>query len=249
MAKQHGIIHFTGRLGDVVGFKSKSGDYFLRRHHQVSKEEWENDPRRAPNRKAAANFGSDSRFVTYIRHSLDPFLSLMADGRLHNRLQAQVAQARARCMRDNPQASLDLRKIAPAFSRFSLRKDMVLNDIALMQPEWRSLEDGTRILHIPKFKPSKNKWSRVHVEILRWHIALIPFHESEADAEVLAPQYLQSRWMPPSAISDVEFQIEIPKNAPPILVALGLEPAQGTPENHYPLRTLAVMEILEIIHP
>src|SRR5688572_18963861 len=130
MARQEGIFNFRGKLGNVVGVKTKNG-YFVRSLPDVPPEERASSPAYEPCRKSSGRFGENSTFGTYVRHTLADYLEFMADGGLNNRLLSMISAAREWCMKDNPNAPLDFRKIAPGLKRFSLRKGLCLNDIAI----------------------------------------------------------------------------------------------------------------------
>ncbi|MGO4293334.1 hypothetical protein [Chitinophaga sp. RAB17] len=78
MAKQMSIISFTGKLGNLIGYK-RNGNYFLRSMPQSVQQT-------AATRRASRRFGIASRKGAFIRHAFYPHLDIHCDGGHINRL-------------------------------------------------------------------------------------------------------------------------------------------------------------------
>ncbi|MDR6570558.1 hypothetical protein [Chitinophaga ginsengisegetis] len=78
MAKQTGILQFTGRLGNIIGYR-RNGSYFIRTMPETVRQT-------SATRKAAQHFGIASRKGKLIRHAISPHLDIRSDGALVNRL-------------------------------------------------------------------------------------------------------------------------------------------------------------------
>jgi hypothetical protein len=75
MAKQVGV-KFTGRLGDVVGYRSNmTGKYHLKKVPEFNYQSYKNDEKWANHRKNATEFTTASRYCTAIRRSMFRILS------------------------------------------------------------------------------------------------------------------------------------------------------------------------------
>jgi hypothetical protein len=249
MARQEGVFPFTGKLGKVVGIRGKNNKFFIRTLPDITPEQRAKDPVYEPCRKAATKFGEHAHLGTYIRHCLAAYLELMADGKLNNRLVQKITDARKQMMKDTPDAPLDIRRIAPAFRRFSLREDFCLNEIAPFKPDWTPAEENdTVLLHIPKLVPKGSRWRKVNPEIIRWHLAYIPLPAVLGQDITHPNRFFFSEWMDIDAVEPLVFALPKPKPSDsPALVALGYEAAQGNAELFYSLRTLGAMEILDIL--
>jgi hypothetical protein len=78
MAKQMSIIPFTGKLGQLIGYK-RNGQYFLR--------SMPDSVRQTPaSRRASRRFGIASAKGAFIRHAFYPHLDIRCDGGHINRL-------------------------------------------------------------------------------------------------------------------------------------------------------------------
>ncbi|MGO4292787.1 hypothetical protein [Chitinophaga sp. RAB17] len=78
MAKQMSIISFTGKLGNLIGYK-RNGQYFLRSMPQSVQQT-------AATRRASRRFGIASRKAAFIRHAFYGHLDIHCDGGHINRL-------------------------------------------------------------------------------------------------------------------------------------------------------------------
>lgn len=85
MAKQTGIITFTGRLGNLIGYR-RNGQYFLRSMPETVRQT-------AATRHAARNFGIVSNKGKLIRQAVVPHLDISRDGSLVNRLNKALISA------------------------------------------------------------------------------------------------------------------------------------------------------------
>jgi len=84
MAKQTGLLTFTGKLGNLIGYR-RDGNYFLRSMPQVVRQT-------VATRKASRNFGIASRKAKLIRQGLLPLLNIHPGGSLVNRLNKALIQ-------------------------------------------------------------------------------------------------------------------------------------------------------------
>jgi len=78
MAKQMSIIPFTGKLGNLIGYK-RNGKYFLRSMPECVQQT-------AATRRASRRFGAASRKGAFIRNAVYPHLDIHCDGGHINRL-------------------------------------------------------------------------------------------------------------------------------------------------------------------
>lgn len=84
MAKQTGLLTFTGKLGNLIGYL-RDGNYFLRSMPQVVRQT-------VATRKASRNFGIASRKAKLIRQALLPLLNIHPGSSLVNRLNKALIQ-------------------------------------------------------------------------------------------------------------------------------------------------------------
>jgi len=85
MALQTGVLKFTGRLQNVIGYR-RNGKYFLRSMPDKVRQT-------APTKRAARHFGMASRKGKLIRKAFRPQLDMRYDGTLVNRLNKLFIQA------------------------------------------------------------------------------------------------------------------------------------------------------------
>src|ERR1044072_1522311 len=85
MALQTGVLKFTGRLDNVIGYR-RNGKYFLRSMPEKVRQT-------ASTRRAARHFGMASRKGKLIRKAVRPYLDTRYDGTLVNRLNKLFIQA------------------------------------------------------------------------------------------------------------------------------------------------------------
>jgi hypothetical protein len=78
MAKQHSLITFTGRLGDLIGYE-RNGKYYLRRMPEIVRQT-------GATCRAAKRFGIASRKAGLIRHAFYNDLDIPCDSGHINRL-------------------------------------------------------------------------------------------------------------------------------------------------------------------
>jgi hypothetical protein len=78
MAKQMSVIPFTGKLGDLIGYK-RNGKYFLRSMPESVRQT-------TATRRASRRFGMASRKGAFIRNAFHPNLDIHCDGGHINRL-------------------------------------------------------------------------------------------------------------------------------------------------------------------
>lgn len=86
MAKQTGLFQFTGKLGNVIGYR-RNGNYFVRSMPVTVQQT-------SATRQASRNFGIASRKAKLIRQAIMPMLDLNCDGSLVNRLNKTLIQAK-----------------------------------------------------------------------------------------------------------------------------------------------------------
>lgn len=84
MARQTGILNFTGKLGNLIGYK-RNENYFLRSMPQSVRQT-------TATRKAARNFSIASRKGKLIRRAVMPHLDIRTDSALINRLNKALIQ-------------------------------------------------------------------------------------------------------------------------------------------------------------
>lgn len=87
MAKQTGLFQFTGKLGNVIGYR-RNGNYFVRSMPVTVQQT-------SATRRASRNFGIASRKAKLIRQAIMPQLDLNYDGSLVNRLNKTLIQAKS----------------------------------------------------------------------------------------------------------------------------------------------------------
>jgi hypothetical protein len=85
MALQTGVLKFTGRLDNVIGYR-RNGKYFLRSMPDKVRQT-------ASTKRAARRFGMASRKGKLIRKAVRPYLDMRYDGTLVNRLNKLFIQA------------------------------------------------------------------------------------------------------------------------------------------------------------
>ncbi|WP_142685797.1 hypothetical protein [Chitinophaga polysaccharea] len=85
MAKQTGINTFTGKLGNLIGYR-RNGQYFLRTMPETVRQT-------AATGHAARDFGLASRKGKLIRQAIVPLLNIPCDGSLVNRLNKALISA------------------------------------------------------------------------------------------------------------------------------------------------------------
>lgn len=84
MAKQTGILPFTGKLGNLIGYR-RNGSYFVRSMPEEVKQT-------TATRQSSRNFGVASRTGKLVRQAITPQLSIGRDGTLVNRLNKALIQ-------------------------------------------------------------------------------------------------------------------------------------------------------------
>jgi hypothetical protein len=99
MAIQTGLMTFTGKMGNVIGYR-RNGKYCFRSAPASVRQT-------SATRKAARNFGEASRKGKLIRHGLQNELEVRVDGTLVNRLNKALILADLRNFRFNKHTSLD----------------------------------------------------------------------------------------------------------------------------------------------
>lgn len=86
MARQTGILKFTGRLGGLSFYAHKHYGMLVRQANPVSAERVRTDPAFARTRESSSEFGSASRAAKLLRHGLRGFLQDVGTEHLDNRL-------------------------------------------------------------------------------------------------------------------------------------------------------------------
>ncbi|WP_142686126.1 hypothetical protein [Chitinophaga polysaccharea] len=86
MAKQNGLFQFTGKLGNVIGYR-RNGNYFVRSMPATVKQT-------SATRQASRNFGIASRKAKLIRKAIMPQLDINYDGSFVNRLNKTLIQTK-----------------------------------------------------------------------------------------------------------------------------------------------------------
>ncbi|MEZ2446188.1 hypothetical protein AB6805_30960 [Chitinophaga sp. RCC_12] len=85
MGKQVGVISFTGKLGNLIGYR-RNGQYFVRTMPETVRQT-------AATRHASRDFGIASRKGKLIRQAVTPHLDINRDGSLVNRLNKTLISA------------------------------------------------------------------------------------------------------------------------------------------------------------
>ncbi|SFD20412.1 hypothetical protein SAMN05518672_1011028 [Chitinophaga sp. CF118] len=84
MARQESLLKFTGKLGNVIGYRNKK-DYLLRSASSVVRQT-------SATKRAARDFGTASKAGRLIRHALSEFLQHSYDSSLTNRLNKTLGE-------------------------------------------------------------------------------------------------------------------------------------------------------------
>ncbi|SKC99027.1 hypothetical protein SAMN05660461_1340 [Chitinophaga ginsengisegetis] len=85
MAKQTGLLQFTGKLGNVIGYR-RNGSYFIRSMPDTVQQT-------TATRRASRDFGIASRKGKLIRRAITPHLAINPGGTLVNRLNKALITA------------------------------------------------------------------------------------------------------------------------------------------------------------
>lgn len=85
MAKQTGILLFTGKMENQVGYR-RNGNYFIRTMAQTVRQT-------GATRQSAREFGIASTKARLIRHAITPLLDIIPDNTCVNRLNKALIQA------------------------------------------------------------------------------------------------------------------------------------------------------------
>ncbi len=116
MGKQTGVIKFTGKLGNLVGYR-RNGKHCIRTMQETVRQT-------AATRQAARHFGAASRKGKLIRRATVPHLDIRCDGTLVNRLNRALVLAgkdnlqTLKGFRFNPHTGIDkLFPEAPAYTK------------------------------------------------------------------------------------------------------------------------------------
>ena len=88
MAKQEGIVQFTGTIGNLSFYRMKNGKYAARRKSGVSPERIATDPKFAKVRANGREFGQATRASKLIRTAFLPLMKNLADRDVSHRLNA-----------------------------------------------------------------------------------------------------------------------------------------------------------------
>ncbi|WP_296619277.1 hypothetical protein [Marivirga sp.] len=91
MARQKGIIKFTGKMDGVSFYKSKDG-YLARSSGGVDKERIKNDPAFQRTRENGAEFGRAGKAGRLLRTSVRPLLLKAADSRVASRMTREMVK-------------------------------------------------------------------------------------------------------------------------------------------------------------
>jgi hypothetical protein len=92
MARQQGILKFTGKLGGLSFYKHKQYGMLVRQSNPVSAERMRQDPAFARTRESASEFGMASKSAKLLRHGLLGFLKDVGTEQLDNRLMQHFLQ-------------------------------------------------------------------------------------------------------------------------------------------------------------
>ncbi|RPD38159.1 hypothetical protein [Chitinophaga barathri] len=138
MGKQTGLLQFTGRLGNVIGYR-RNGEYFLR----SAPEEVRQTP---ATRRASRAFGIASRKARLIREAIVPHLDVRHNSSLVNRLNKTVMLAG--------------KQFLPAIEGFRFNAHAGLEKLLPVPPVFT--QDG--VLRIPPQTPDK-PGKATHLEI------------------------------------------------------------------------------------
>lgn len=86
MARQSGVVQFTGRIGDLSFYHHKLYGYIARRKGGADKERISKDPQFERTRENASEFGAAVQAAKLIRHSVKGFLHVTGDPTVTQRL-------------------------------------------------------------------------------------------------------------------------------------------------------------------
>jgi len=100
MAKNIGIIKFTGKLGGLSGRDTAFGNV-IQTPGGFKSEAVKNEARYLPTRQLAAEFGRCSKIASLFRQLLLPYLKLLPDPYVYNHIQKRMAAIKA-CDVDSP---------------------------------------------------------------------------------------------------------------------------------------------------
>jgi len=91
MARQSGIIRFTGKMDGVSFYKSKDG-YLARKSGGVDKDKIKNDPAFQRTRENGSEFGRAGKAGRLLRTSVRPLLLKAADSRVASRMTREMVK-------------------------------------------------------------------------------------------------------------------------------------------------------------
>lgn len=157
MAVQTGIILFTGKLGNVVGYTLPGSDeHFLRSMP-------EHVERSYATKRSAMDFGKASKGGRLLRSALLGELEIPKDGKLVNRInKALLAILKADGNHLPGQRSILPRNL-PALTGFNLNKDTNLDQLLTFRPVLT--RDASGNIHLTVNPSAKKTKNTTHIEI------------------------------------------------------------------------------------
>ncbi|RPD42160.1 hypothetical protein [Chitinophaga barathri] len=156
MGKQTSLLKFTGRLGDVIGYR-RNGEYFVR----SAPEEVRQTP---ATRRASRAFGIASRRARFIREAIVPQLLLHCNGSLVNRLNKTIMRAG--------------RDFIPAVQGFRFNAHAGVENVFTIPPVFT--KDG--VLRIPPQPVSlRGKYTHLEISVITTRISFEERKVEETD--------------------------------------------------------------------
>ncbi len=249
MAKQFGVIHFFGKIGDVVGYRDANGVPRVRKNTNLNKERLHADPKFAGSRTAWPYLAMSSAAGAAIRHALFPLGSHNKDRQTATRLVSLCHRALRYFHPDETPEVFPFGQVKSSLEGFAFLKENCISRftgrIEATEPE---PETGTIDIRVNEWTISTHEAAAKYVTHFRWRVivAALPSHPTiQRHYEIF-----DSPWFPISEKQPWTCQVPYAEFLPEdghVIIAIASESAQicnGIYETLQPFKSLNILKII-----
>ncbi|MFC4212670.1 hypothetical protein ACFOWA_15850 [Pedobacter lithocola] len=177
MATLNGIVRFSGKVGDLIFYRSGKKDVVRRKSgtHQLSEN----------SKKSAKDFGEASRNAAYIRKAFAPMVKDYGYGDLASRLTKRLTSV----FKTIPNSTAGSKKLLEGnlklIEGFEFNADTRLDRLLIRQPKVSWLPDGLIELELPKIEMKHLVKTVIQADAFVMQVMVFNWNVHDGDYEIL----------------------------------------------------------------
>lgn len=233
MAKQEGIVKLSGRVGDLILYKTKEG-FSARLHRERPKEIFKNSPRMESVRRHTEEFAQAGKIGKHIRSAFRNSIRLAQDPSMSKRLHKACFEVIKSDAENERGERVFFEGNLRLLTGFDFNAKSPLKNALKFKVQYAVDRTGKSVtVYIPEFTPTFDLTGPATVTHVRFFASAVSLQEKLAEIETeTVPDFAgligftESDPLPvtPSAVAPFQLKMDLPEmGSTPIAIALGVD--------------------------